>query len=341
MSISRRSFLGTTALAGLAANAFGKEKLKLNAKGIPTRILGRTGVRVTILGFGCGSRFVGYMEHGKRMAYQDKDKGVAALNRAMDLGINYVDSAYLYGFGKSEEWVGEVMKTRRKEAFLVTKVDKRDGDGAMRRIEDSLKRLQTDHVDLIHVHGLASIEIEPAEDLRQMEAKDGVLNVLYKLRDQKVARFIGVTSHQQPKYLKMALERDDFDCTQMALNAGLKDPTEKLGDPAADCFETVAMPVALRKKMGVTAMKVFCQDQLRDALSESVATPETLIRYAMSLPVAAAIIGMPTIEYLEQNVQIAKSFKPMTKEEMQKMSGDLAPRYKLAMNRFFENHIPC
>ncbi len=341
MNISRRNFLGTSALAGLAANALGKEKLKLNAKGIPTRILGRTGVRVTILGFGCGSRFVGYMEKGNRMAYQDKDKGVAALNHALDLGINYVDSAYLYGFGKSEEWVGEVMKTRRKEAFLVTKVDKRNGDAAMRRIEDSLKRLQTDHVDLLHVHGLASIEIEPAEDLRQMEAKDGVLNVLYKLRDQKVARFIGVTSHSSPQYLKTALERDDFDCTQMALNAGLKDPTEKLRDPAADCFETVAMPVALRKNMGVTAMKVFCQDQLRDALRESVATPETLIRYAMSLPVAAAIIGMPTLAHLEENVQVAKNFKPMTKEEMQKMSGELAPRYKLAMNRFFENHIPC
>jgi predicted aldo/keto reductase-like oxidoreductase len=228
------------------------------------------------------------------------------------------------------------MATRRKEVFLATKVEERNADKAMRIIEGSLKRLQTDHLDLLHIHSLTD-----RKDLAAIEANDGVLKLLYKLRDQKVARFIGVTSHQQPKYLKMALERDDFDSTQFPLNAGLKDPTEQLKDPAADCFETMVLPVALRKHMGITAMKVFCQDQLRGALKESVVTPETLIRYSMSLPVAAAVIGMPTIEHLEQNVQIAKSFKPMTKEEMQKISGDLAPRYKLAMNRFFENHLPC
>src|SRR5262249_49023206 len=181
---------------------------------LPTRTLGKTGVNVSILAFGGGSRF---------LMYKDEDKALEALNRAFDLGITYMDTAYGYGDGKSEERVGKVMKTRRKGIFLATKINARKGDEAQRILERSMKRLQTDQVDLIHVHSLTD-----ENDLASVEAPDGVLKVLLKLRDQKVTRFIGITSHTDPVVLKTALERHDFDCTQMALNAaraGMKNGT--------------------------------------------------------------------------------------------------------------------
>jgi aryl-alcohol dehydrogenase-like predicted oxidoreductase len=289
---------------------------------MPTRVLGRTGQRVSILGLGCGSRL---------LMYKDEEKGHVALNKALDLGINYVDTAFAYGDGVSETWVGGVMKTRRKGVFLVTKVQPRNGDEAMRIVEGSLKRLQTDHLDLIHVHALMD-----ADDLQAVEAKDGVLKTLYKLRDQKVTRFIGVTCHNDPHVLKAALEHNDFDCTQMALNAGRIGPTKTFSDPLHECFETIALPVARGKNMGITAMKVFGQEKLSGA-----APSNTLIRYAMSLPVAAAVVGMPKLSYIEENVHVAKSFSPMPAEEMQNLSRDLAAKHKLAMDNFFRAHVDC
>ena len=197
MKISRRDFLGTAAITG-AATLSGETSM-------PTRILGRTGARVSILAMGGGSRF---------LMYHDEDKALEALNRAFDLGISYMDTAYSYGNGLSEERVGKVMKTRRKEIFLATKIDARKGDDARRIVEGGLKRMQTDHLDLIHVHSLTD-----EQDLAAVEAPDGVLNALLKLRDEKVTRFVGITSHTDPVVLKTALERHDFDCTQMALNA--------------------------------------------------------------------------------------------------------------------------
>ena len=289
---------------------------------MPTRVLGRTGQRVSILGLGCGSRL---------LMYKDEEKGQAALNRALDLGITYVDTAYAYGDGLSETWVGGVMKLRRKGVFLVTKVQVRNGGEALRIIEGSLKRLQTDHLDLIHVHALMD-----EDDLKAVEAKDGSLNTLYKLRDQKVTRFIGVTCHNDPHVLKAALEHNDFDCTQMALNAARVGPTKSFKDPWNECFETIALPVARSKNMGVTAMKVFGQDKLADAAPAS-----TLVRYAMSLPIAAAVVGMPKLGFIEDNVRVAKSFTPMPEDEMRNLSRDLAAKHKLAMDTFFRGHVDC
>src|SRR5579884_2899497 len=124
MSVSRREFLGAAALTAAAAAAPG-------TSGMPTRILGKTGARVSILAFGGGSRF---------LAYKDEDDALAALNHALDLGISYVDTAYSYGDGLSEERIGKVMKTRRKEVWLATKVEPRNGDEAMRIVEGSFKR---------------------------------------------------------------------------------------------------------------------------------------------------------------------------------------------------------
>ncbi len=325
MSISRRSFLGSTALTGAAVPALMGAETD-SKTGMPTRILGRTGARVSILAFGCGSRF---------LSYKDPDKAGEALNRALDLGITYVDTAYGYGDGQSEEWVGRVMKTRRNGLWLTTKINKRNGDEAMRVLEGSLKRLNTDHLDLIHIHSLTD-----DADLAAAEASDGVLKVLYKLRDQKVTRAIGVTSHTDPVVLRKALEHNDFDCTQMALNAaraGMRNaPAGFVPNFMHDSFETIALPVANRKKMGVIAMKVFAQEGL-----SGKATAEKLIHYAMSLPVSAAVVGMPKLEFVDDNISIAKRFKPMPKNEMKRLSEELSTEHKARLDTWFHNHVDC
>lgn len=322
MSISRRRFLETAALGSLAARA---QAAKDDNQKLPSRVLGKTGARVSILAMGGGSRF---------LMYKEEDKALEALNRAFDLGINYMDTAYGYGSGVSEERVGKVMKTRRKEIFLATKINKRDGDEAQRILEGSMKRLQTDHVDLIHIHSLLG-----EEDLALIEKKGGVLDVLRKLRDQKVTRFIGITSHTDPTVLATALERHDFDCTQMALNAalvGMKDGKGKMVINAAmkPSFESIALPVAKRKKIGVIAMKVYGQE---DLLGQ--APLEKLLYYSLSLPVSLAVVGMPKIEFIEENVRMAKAFQPLAKKEMQDLAQKLSDKNKTTLDRFYANHV--
>jgi len=317
MQISRRGFLGTAALTGAAAFAAGGK--------MPTRILGRTGARVSILAMGGGSRF---------LMYQDEDQALQALNRAFDLGISYMDTAYSYGNGLSETRVGKVMKNRRKDVFLATKIEARKADEAQRIIEGGLKRLQTDHLDLIHVHSLTD-----EKDLAEVEAPGGILQLLLKLRDQKVTRFIGITSHTDPVVLKTALERHDFDCTQMALNAarvGMKGtPTGMAPNEALQTsFEDVALPVARQKNLGVIAMKIFAQEAL-----VGQAPPEKLLYYSLSLPgVTLAVAGMPKFEFIDQNVALAKAFHPLPPAEMKQISATLAARNKVALDRFFANH---
>jgi predicted aldo/keto reductase-like oxidoreductase len=325
MSLSRREFIEAAALGSVAASASAAEIDRSTP--VPSRILGRTGARVSILAFGCGSRF---------LMYENEDKALEALNHALDLGITYVDTAYGYGNGRSETRVGKVMKTRRNGVFLVTKCNVRDGDAASRMIEGSLKRLQTDHLDLIHIHGLTD-----EDDLTAIEANDGVLNVLLKLRDQKVTRFIGITSHTDPTVLRTALERHDFDCTQMALNAAMAAMKSGSGGNMAintamkTSFETVALPVAAKKNLGVIAMKVFAQGNL-----EGQAPVAKLIQYSLSLPgVKVAVAGMPKLEYLEENVRIAKAYQPMPPAEMHDLSHTLSSKNKEALDRFFSNHV--
>ncbi len=310
MGISRRDFLGTAALGAVAAPL-------VSASGMPMRTLGSTGAQVSILAFGGGSRFVSYGE----------EKAPEVLNKALDLGITYIDTADSYGRnGESQIAIGKVLKARgRKGLWLASKIGPRKYDEFMRTVELSLKRLQVDYVDLLHVHALMG-----PDDLEAVSAKDGAYAAAVKAKEQKMARFIGITCHAFPDVLKTALERHTFDCTQMALNAAMRGQVKG----AESSFEATALPVALRKKMGVTAMKIFAQDAL-----VGQAPPEKLIQYSMTLPVAATVIGMPKVEHLERNVEVAKAFKPMPLEEMRRMSGELAPKNKLALERFFQSHI--
>jgi len=325
MSISRREFLGTTAIAGLAAGSLSADTGKSL---LPTRVLGNTGARVSILAMGAGSRF---------LSYTDEDKAIEAVQKGLDLGITYIDTADDYGRGHlSEQRIGKAIKGRRNGIFLATKLSNRDGVESERIVSESLKALQVDSIDLLHIHSLTS-----EEDLAAIEAKGGVLEQVRKLRDQKMTRFIGITCHADPVALKAALERHDFDCTQMALNAGtvaMMNGGGKRGmvpNPAIKTsFETLALPVAIRKKMGIIGMKVFAQDALIGQ-----AAPEKLLYYTLSLPVAAAVVGMPKLEHIDDNVRLVKAFKPLTTSEMKQMSGTLSEKNKEALDLFFRTHV--
>jgi uncharacterized protein len=315
--MNRRQFLGTVS-AGLLANSL---LAVPKPKGLPVRTLGRTGIRVPILGFGSGSRF---------LMYQQDDKANEALNQAIDLGITYIDTAHSYGDGKSEERVGQVMLARRKEVTLATKIASRTADGARRQIELSLKRLNTDHFDVLHIHALKNLD-----DLTAIEAPGGVLEALYEAREHKVTRAIGITCHADPVALQTALERHDFDCTQMALNAGLTSMTDgmKIAPAGPASFERLVLPVATRKHMGVIAMKVFGQEQLVGA-----ADPDKLLAYALSLPVSLASVGMPRLELIQRNAELARDFTPMSRRERNRLAASIEAGRKHAMHQFFHDH---
>jgi aryl-alcohol dehydrogenase-like predicted oxidoreductase len=319
MSVTRRSFLVSAAMAAVATEVDA-------ATGMPMRPLGRTGEKISLLAFGAGSRW---------LAYKTPDKGLPALERALAAGINYVDSAASYGDGESERWVGEFLKTHKKNFFLVTKIGgDRSYDDTMRIIERSLKNLGVDHVDLMHIHALGN-----EDDLAKIEAPNGQMKAMLKAKEQKMARFIGVTSHQNPQVLKTLLEHHDLDSTQMALNIaqiGNAAPSNKAGQgmTGASGFEAVAMPVALRKKMGLTAMKVFAQEKLLGK-----AAPEMLLRYAMTLPVAATTVGMPQLEHIDFNVNVAKHFKPLSPEEMRQLPDGVSAQMRASIDHFFSDHV--
>lgn len=321
MSLSRRSFIETAALSAWTAQA-----TETDAKtGMPMRVLGRTGQKVSILGFGSGSRW---------LMYGTPEKGIEAMEKALQAGVNYIDTAQIYGDGKSESWIGQMLKSRKKDFFLATKTTARTADDTMREYEASLKRLGVQQVDLLHIHSLGG-----EDDLAKIEAKGGVLEALYKLRDQKAVRFIGITCHTNPAVLKTALERHDFDSTQMALNVarmGNAAPSDKAGEGMTGLsgFEAIALPVVQRKKMGVTAMKVFAQEKLLGK-----APIEAMLRYSMSLPVCAAVVGMPKMEHVEANLQIARSFGQMSHSEMESLSDSVATKWKASIDRHFCDHV--
>jgi uncharacterized protein len=301
--ISRRQFLESIGLGAAA----GTTLLLLTdgavatptANEIPKRTLGRTGAKVSILAFGCGSRF---------LMYKDEDSASAILNRAIDLGITYLDTAYAYGDGQSETRVGKVMASRRKQVWLATKIPDRTRDEFLRRLEASLKRLQTDHVDLVHIHSLGQ-----ADDLAKIEAPNGALKGLMEAREQKMARFVGMTSHTNGEVMAQAIKRHDLDCVQMALNASRNGR-----------FEELALPAANAKNLGVIAMKVTGQEFLVGD-GPGKADMNSLLRYSMGLPVTTAVVGMPRPEMLAHNVETARNYSALSDSEKERLRQQLNP----------------
>lgn len=308
--IKRRDFfkkcLTTTAAFGALSsrNLFSaKKKVAYDAKGLPTRVLGKTGVSVPLIAIGGGSRFC---------TIKDPDKSIELLNHALDNGLYYWDTAHDYVFEGviSEERYGYALKNHRKKVFLATKVGDRTYDGAMHHLEESLKRLQTDHLDLYQIHNIQSLE-----DVEKIGAKDGVLKALHKLKDEKVTRFIGYSGHLSAEAMMAMANRYDFDTMIIALNHY----EERIGN-----FEKGAIPAAAKKGMGILAMKVIRPRETVKGLSA-----EELIRYALSLPhVHCAAIGTDSLEVLKKNIALLKSFKKMKPEEMQKIRVDLEPFFQ-------------
>jgi uncharacterized protein len=311
--ITRREFIETTTLtaAGLAAAS---ADAGASAAALPMRPFGKTGLQVSCLAFGCGSRF---------LMYEQEAVALEVLNGAVDQGIRYLDTAVGYGDGESERRVGLLMRTRRNDVVLATKIPRtaRTRDAALRQVEASLKRLQTDHVDVLHLHDLTD-----AQDLAAIEAPDGAMKALYELRSQKVTRAIGMTSHTDGAVMAKAIEQNDLDCVQMAMN-----PARALQ------FEELALPAAKNKSLGVILMKVTSQEKLVGA-GPGKADMSSLLRYALSLPVSTVVVGMPKREFIAENIAIARGFSPMTEQEIDRVRKSVAPQ-QAAVASFFSGHV--
>ncbi|MCK4786162.1 MAG: aldo/keto reductase [Desulfobacteraceae bacterium] len=309
-SINRRDFIKkcftTTAVLSAVSykDLFSEKKGEpFDAKDLPTRVLGKTGFRVPLIGIGGGSRFC---------TIKNPEKSIELLNYALNHGFYYWDTAHDYAYENviSEERYGLVLKSRRDEVFLATKVMNRTYDGALRHVEESLKRLKTDHVEIYQIHNIQSIE-----DVEKIGAKDGVLKALQKLKEEKVTRFIGYSGHLSAEAMTEMANRYDFDTMIIALNHY----EERQGD-----FEKQAIPAAAKKKMGILAMKV-----IRPRETVTTITPEELIRYALSLKhVNAAVIGIDGMDVLKKNIELVRNFKPMTSKEMMETRATLDPFFE-------------
>lgn len=310
--MNRREFLQITA-AGTLATAFssvdGIAPTSADAlSAMPKRPLGKTGVDVPLFSLG-GQGLLEQPGH--------TDEAVAIINRAIDLGVTYCDTAHYYGHGSSETYYGEVMKTRRNEVYLATKTGVREYDGAMSELEESLKRLQTDHLDCWQMHN-----VRTQQDVDKIFAPNGALKAFQKARDEKITRFIGITGHRNPFYLKDAIERFPFDTILMALNAADKNLPGP-GDESS--FIQNLLPTAVEKQMGIIGMKVPALGRIFKP--DGIVRMEQAMSYTLSLPVSTIIIGIKTIPELEENIRIAKNFKPLSSDEMAKLEELTKPYY--------------
>ena len=300
-SRSRRRFVKTVlggAAAASATSVFGAA-LVIPAD-MKTRPLGRTGHDVRLFSLG-----------GQATLEQDGKTDVALniINTALDLGVNYIDTAAAYGAGISERYIGMVMASRRKEVFLASKTHDRTYDGSMRLLEKSLMQLQTDHLDSWQLHN-----VRTDEDLQKIFADDGAIRALEKARDEKMVRFLGITGHRDPFVLKTAIQRYDFDTILMALNAA---------DRHRLSFIENLLPVAAEKRMGIIGMKVVARGRIfKDGGLQSM---EQAMRYVLTLPVSTVIVGISTVQELEENVRIARDFVPYADQEMQELEALTKP----------------
>ena len=322
----RRSFLksGGAVAAGLLTTAAGSAKpaaalppMPANAhtvESMPTRNLGSTGYKVGIFSLG------GQASLEKPANFE---VAVPIIERALDLGVNYIDTSSIYGGPErwSEQYVGQVMKTRRSQAFLATKTKERTRDGSLRMIEKSLQLLNTDHVDLWQLH-----DVGLPEDVDAIFAKGGAMEALLEMQQQKVVRFLGVTGHYRPDALIDTINRHPFDTILMAINAA---------DTHIHSFTDQLLPLAVEKQMGIIGMKVPARGRLLagwtppplDAQRHSwegsaiatrtgVMTMKDAMRFTLSHPVSTVIIGCDNIAQLEENVSIARAFTPLSGTQM-------------------------
>ena len=303
---------------------------------MPTRNLGKSGYKVGIFSLGGQASL-------ERPA--NFDVAVPIIERALDLGVNYIDTSSIYGGPErwSEQYVGKVMAHRRNEAFLATKTRERTRDGSMRMIEKSLQLLQTDHVDLWQLHDVGTMT-----DINEIFAKGGAMEALVEMHEQKVVRYLGLTGHYRPDALMEGIHRYPFDTILMAMNAA---------DPHHYSFNDALLPLAVERQMGIIGMKIPGRGRILstwtpppieqqkhswEGMTIQTSSPGTLnmreaMYYTLSYPVSTVIIGCDTIAQLEENVQLARDFTPLTGTQLTQLVARAEPCAKPSLFfRFYD-----
>lgn len=291
---SRRDFLKTASLAVLAEEAMAQSSSP-NATGLPQRVLGRTGQKVSIACL--GGWHIGSVKNDA--------EAIRIMHAAIDEGLTFFDNAWDYHDGHSEEVMGKALKMdgRRNKVFLMTKNCERDYAGSMRNLEESLRRLQTDHLDLWQFH-----ETNYDNDPDWVFEKGGIKAALEAKKAGKV-RFIGFTGHKDPRiHLKMLGKPHDWDTAQMPIN---------VCDAHYRSFQENVVPVCLRKNVGVIGMKGLGGGNVQGRLIEKLGLSAVeCYRYCLSLPITAQVMGITTMAQLQEDIQLARNFRPYSKAEM-------------------------
>lgn len=259
-------------------------QLSFTSRPMPMRRLGRTGHEATLFGLG---------GEGVLRTYGQERDAVAVINRALDQGVNYCDTAPAYA--GSLDYYGAALGERRKQVFLASKTHDRTYDGSMRLLEDMLRRLRTDRIDLWQLHDLRTMA-----DLDAIFGKGGALKAVLSAREDGRVGHIGITGHHDPAILTEAMRRFDFDTLLVALNAA---------DAHRSSFIESVLPEAARRGMGVIAMKTCAQGAL---LEHGRLTMKECLEYAWSLPgVTHAIVGCRTVAEVDENASLARAFHPL------------------------------
>lgn len=296
---------------------------------MPVRNLGRTGFRVGIFGLG---------GQGALEVSNNDAVAVPIIEKALDLGVNYLDTSSIYGRDRcSERYLGQVMKRRRKEAYLASKTRERTRDASLRMLEESLKLLNTDHLDLWQLH-----DIGTPEEVETIFGKGGAMEALIEAKEQKIVRHLGVTGHHRPDVLLNSIRRFPFDTILMTLNAA---------DKHHFSFMEELLSTAVEKQMGIIGMKVTARGRILSSWtppplekqehswegSGAIAkTPGTItmreaMYYTLSLPVSTAIVGCDSVAQLEENVQLAREFTPFSEKQLAALSEKTEPISKQAL----------
>jgi predicted aldo/keto reductase-like oxidoreductase len=321
MEISRRCFLKKTssalafgvaagqgilrpiAAAAQAATETSKQRRQIETRSgdMLYRTLGRTKERVSVIGLG------GYHIGKPQLSEADSIK---IIRSAIDHGITFMDNCWDYNNGNSEIRMGKALRDGdRQKVFLMTKIDGRTKQEAARQINESLKRLQTDHIDLLQHH-----EVIRPEDPDRIFAEGGAQEAMLEARKAGKIRYIGFTGHKDPfihlRMLDIAAENHfHFDAVQMPLN---------VMDAHFRSFEDQVLPVLLKGEIGVEAMKTFGDNYI---LRSKTVQPIEALHYSMTLPTSVVITGIDNLQVLDQAIEAARTFKPMTKDEVAALLG--------------------
>jgi predicted aldo/keto reductase-like oxidoreductase len=309
--VTRRQFLELSATAAVAVGAGGFAWAAEVRGGIPYRVLGRTEEKVSLVGVG-----------GAHIGRVSEKESISIIRGALDHGINFLDNSWDYNDGKSEEWMGKALKDGyRQKSFLMTKIDGRTKASAAKQLDESLKRLQVDHVDLLQFH-----EVIRMNDADRIFAPGGALEAVLEAKKAGKVRYIGFTGHKSPDIhlhmLKTAADHKfEFDTVQMPLN---------VMDAHYESFEAKVLPVALQRKIAVLGMKPMGDHIILDSKTVS---PVDCLHYTMNLPVSVVITGIDSQKILDQAVNAAKSFKPLTSAQVSQL---LAQTQNVAREGKFE-----